>query len=222
MQYYPVSLRVAGRACVVIGGGSVAERKVVSLRNADARVTVISLSLTATLQSMVDEGLIAHRRRAYQNGDLQGYFLAYAATGKETVNASIASEAAAAGVLLNVVDRPQLCTFIVPSVMARGDLTVAVSTAGGSPALARRVRRTIEAALGPEYERALTVLARLRERLRRSAISAADRQRIFNSLVESDLLDCLRVGDAVGVDALLARYVGVDYTLASLGMGVEQ
>jgi len=218
MRSYPVFLRVAGRSCVVIGGGRVGERKVLSLLDGGARVTVISPTLTEGLDRLFVAGEVEHRRRRYQPGDLEGFFLAYAATNEDRVHEEIAREAASAGVLLNVVDRPHLCTFVVPSVLTRGDLTVAVSTAGGSPALARRVRQTIAAVLGPEYEQALVILALLRDRLRASPMSSTERRRVFTGLVESELLDCLRAGDAAAVDRLLAHYAGADCTLASLGM----
>lgn len=222
VQYYPIFLRVAGRPCAVIGGGSVGERKVTSLLDAGAEVTVISPALTPGLAAMVARGVIRHRPRRYREGDLEGFFLVYAATNDERAHAEIAEEAASAGTLLNVVDRPRLCTFIAPSILRRGDLTVAVSTGGGSPALARRVRQAIDAALGPEYEQALSILTRLRERLRAGSVSAGERQRIFTRLVESELLDRLREGDTTAVDALLARHAGADCTLASLGVEVKR
>jgi precorrin-2 dehydrogenase/sirohydrochlorin ferrochelatase len=217
MKYYPVFLRVAGRRCVVIGGGTIATRKVESLLAAGACVAVISPSLTADLAARAARGEIEHVARAYRPGDLAGAVLAYAATDDETVHAAVACEAEAAGVLLNVVDRPQLCTFIAPSILRRGDLTVAVSTSGGSPALARRVREDLERSLGPEYERALDVLGRLRRHLQTRAVSSAERQRILTGLVGSDLLDRLRAPDADAVDRLLAEYAGNDVSLASLG-----
>ena len=217
MKYYPVFLRVAGRRCVVIGGGTIATRKVESLLAAGAGVAVISPSLTADLTARAARGEIEHVARTYRPGDLAGAMLAYAATDDETVHAAVACEAEAAGVLLNVVDRPQLCTFIAPSILRRGDLTVAVSTSGGSPALARRVREDLERSLGPEYERALDVLGRLRRHLQTRAVSSAERQRILTGLVGSDLLDRLRAPDADAVDRLLAEYAGNDVSLASLG-----
>jgi precorrin-2 dehydrogenase/sirohydrochlorin ferrochelatase len=150
MRYYPVFLGVADRSCVVVGGGEVAARKVGSLLDARARVTVISPHLTDELATQVAAGIIAHTARGYRPGDLHGYFLAYAATSDEQVHEQIARDAEAEGILLNVVDRPHLCTFIVPAVLRRGDLQVAVSTGGGSPALAGRVRDAIDASLGDE------------------------------------------------------------------------
>src|SRR5512143_4129679 len=217
MTYYPVFLRLGGERCVVIGGGEVAERKVESLLAAGARVTVVSPSLTPALAERLARGEIAHFHRTYQEGDLEGARLAYAATDDEALHAELASAAAAAGVMLNVVDRPQWCSFIVPAVLRRGELTIAVSTGGGSPALAGRVRDDIGHHLGPEYERALDILARLREHLQAQALPSADRQRILRELVASELLECLRRPDAAAVDRLLAAHAGAQVTLASLG-----
>ena len=217
MTYYPVFLRLGGERCVVIGGGEVAERKVESLLAAGARVTVVAPSLTPALAERLARGEITHFHRPYQDGDLDGARLAYAATDDEELHAELAAAAAAAGVMLNVVDRPQWCSFIVPAVLRRGELTVAVSTGGGSPALAGRVRDDIGHHLGPEYERALDILARLREHLQAQALPSAERQRILRELVASELLDCLRRPDAAAVDRLLAAHAGAQVTLASLG-----
>ncbi len=218
MPYYPVFLRVAGRRCVVVGGGEVATRKVSSLLEYGARVVVVSPRVTPTLTAWVEDGSIEHRSRAYTTGDLDGCFLAYAATEDEQVHEHIARDAEAEGILLNVVDRPRLCTFIVPAVLRRGELQVAVSTGGGSPALAGRVRDTIAESLGDEYEQALTVLSRLRERLRETEMSTNERQRVFKGLVSSELIDGLRAGDTASVDRVLARCVGDETTLESLGV----
>jgi precorrin-2 dehydrogenase/sirohydrochlorin ferrochelatase len=218
MKYYPIFLRVAGRPCLVIGGGRVAEQKVQSLRQSGAQVTVISPDLTAPLAALAATRQILHQQRRYTEGDLRGFWMAYDATGDEALHAHIAREAQEAGVLLNVVDRPQLCDFIVPSVMQRGDLVIATSTSGRSPALARRIRQDIEAAIGTEYDVALRLLGRIRERLAAQPVSAADRRRIFAALVASPLLDYLRARQATEVDRLLARTVGGGVSLASLGM----
>lgn len=217
MAYYPIFLRLGGERCVVVGGGDVAERKVDSLLAAGARVTVVAPSLTPALAERRARGEIAHIHRAYQDGDLEGARLAYAAAGDEALHAELAGAAAAAGVLLNVVDRPQWCAFIAPAVLRRGELTVAVSTGGGSPALAARARDDIARHLGPEYERALEILARLRERLQAQDLPSAERQRILRDLVASELLECLRQPDAAAVDRLLAAHAGAQVSLASLG-----
>lgn len=218
MKYYPAFLRVAGRPCLVIGGGTTAEQKTNSLLKAGAVVTVISPQLTPALAALAAAQQVTHQQRCYRSGDLDGFFLAYAATNDEAVHAQIATDASAAAVLLNVVDRPDLCHFIVPSVVERSDLIIATSTSGASPALAKRIRRDLEERFGPEYAVALDLLRRLRTHLGRSARSPADRQRVFTALVDSPLLDYLRDGQAQSVDRLLATTVGAEVSLAALGM----
>jgi precorrin-2 dehydrogenase/sirohydrochlorin ferrochelatase len=218
MKFYPIFLRVAGRACLVIGGGTVAVQKVESLLNAGAAVTVISPELAPAIAALATAQRVTHHRRCYRGGDLHGFFLAYAATSDAQVHTEIAREAEAAGVLLNVVDTPQLCTFIVPSVMQRGDLLIATSTSGTSPALARRIRRDLEHSFGPEYDLALRLLGRLREAFRQRALPAAERQRIFGTLVDSPLIDYLRSGQRADVDRLLATTVGDGVSLETLGV----
>jgi precorrin-2 dehydrogenase/sirohydrochlorin ferrochelatase len=159
-----------------------------------------------------------HVPRVYTDGDLTGFLVVCAATDDSALHARIAAEAETAGVLLNVVDRPRLCHFITPSVVARGDLTIATSTNGASPAMAKRIRRELEEAFGPEYELALRLLRRVRESLPASACTGAERQRIFNTLVDSPLLDYLRHGRRRDIDALLASTIGGGVSLASLGV----
>ena len=218
MKYYPIFLRVAGRPCLVIGAGKVAEQRVESLLNAGARVTVISPESTPALAALAAAGTIVLQPRPYAGGDLCGFFLAYAATDDGPLHAQIAREAEAAGVLLNVVDDPQRCDFIMPSVLERGDVVIATSTSGTSPALARRIRRQLEGVVGPEYELAARVLGRLRERLTAQLYPSAERRRIFAALVDSPLLDYLRARQTSDVDRLLASTAGDGVSLASLGV----
>ena len=218
MKYYPIFLRVAGRDCLVIGGGKVAAQKVESLLNASAVVTVISPELTPEISALAAAQRVVHHRRPYRSGDLQGVFLAYAATSDPTVQTQIARDAETAGVLLNVVDVPQLCTFIVPSVMQRGDLLIATSTSGTSPALAKHIRRDLEHRFGPEYDIALQLLGKLRETLAQRSLPSPERQRIFGALVDSPLIDYLRSGEHAAVDHLLATTVGDGVSLQTLGV----
>jgi precorrin-2 dehydrogenase/sirohydrochlorin ferrochelatase len=218
MNYYPIFLRVAGRLCVVIGGGRVAEQKVESLRRAGGHVTVISVQLTPRLAALAAAHDIVHEERNYASGDLAGFFLAYAATDDESVQARVVAEAQTAGVLLNVVDCPQACDFIIPSIVQRGELTIATSTGGASPAMARYIRQELERIFGPEYALALTLLRRLRESLAAGAHSGAERRRIFNALVDSPLLEYLRGSQGHDIDALLASTVGTGVSLAGLGI----
>lgn len=216
MKYFPVFLRLSGRKCLVVGGGPVATQKVRGLLDGSAKVTVISPQLTDTLTQLKLEGRVAHLPRAYQHGDLAGFFIAFAATGHDDVDRRIADEAADAGVLLNVVDRPELCDFISPSVVTRDDLIIAISTSGASPAMARQLREKLEAEIGPEYALALQLLGRLRHRLKELHTPAPERTRIFNELVESPLLELLRVGRFDEVDALICNTAGAEFSLSRL------
>lgn len=143
-SYYPVCLNVKERRCAVIGGGAVAERKVQGLLECGALITLISPQLTAVLGDLASRGLITWEDREYKAGDLEGSFLAIAATDNPEVNKGVAWEAERLGVLLNVVDATELCTFITPAVVRRGEVSFAISTGGLSPALARRLREETE------------------------------------------------------------------------------
>ena len=165
MTYYPIFLDVRGRPCLVVGGGAISTRKVEGLLQAGASVTVMSPEVTEIIRNHADTGALRHIKRPYRQGNLSGYFLVYAATGVPEVDAMMANEAKATGVLLNLVDRPALCDFITPAVVRRGDISIAISTNGKCPGFAKRVRREIETLVGPEFGAALESVAAQRERL---------------------------------------------------------
>ncbi|HEV3476216.1 MAG TPA: bifunctional precorrin-2 dehydrogenase/sirohydrochlorin ferrochelatase [Rubrobacteraceae bacterium] len=144
---YPIFLDLSGRRCVVVGGGGVADRKARKLLQARAEVVVISPEVGAELESVAVE---IHRRE-YREGDLEGAYLAFAATNVRKVNAAVAREAKERGILVNVADSPSEGDFALPSTLRRGRLQVAVSTGGASPTLARRIRGELEEAFGPEW-----------------------------------------------------------------------
>lgn len=217
MRCYPVFVRLDRRPCVVIGGGAVAERKVDGLLRAGAEVAVVSPELSPRLAAIAERRDVRYHRRRYARGDLRGAVLAFAATGDDAVDAAVAEEAAAEGVLLNVADRPALCSFLVPAVVRRGELAVAVSTGGASPALSGWLRRRLERELGHEFAAMCDILAWLRRRLVADGCAAAERRQIFHALVQSPLLDHLRVGDRVAADRVLAETVGRGYTLDDIG-----
>jgi precorrin-2 dehydrogenase/sirohydrochlorin ferrochelatase len=179
MRYYPICVDMAGRACLVVGGGRVAERKACGLLESGARVTVVSPALTARLESWAREGQISVIRRGYETGDLADQSLVFVATDNGEVNAMVAADARAAGVLINAADDPAHCDFIIPAVLTRGALTVAVSTGGASPALSRAVRDELETHFDREdYASLLEVAAEARARLReRSAPQPWERWR---------------------------------------------
>ena len=166
MALFPLFVELKDRPCVVIGGGAVAERKVHALLTAGAAVTVVSPAVSPALAALAAAGRIAHVARAYTEGDLAAAALAFAATDDGAVNADVAREGRARGVWVNAADDPAHCDAILPAVLRRGDITVAVSTGGASPALARAVRERLERALPPAYEPLARLAAETRRELR--------------------------------------------------------
>lgn len=166
MGYYPIFLDLADRPCVVIGGGDVGRRKVEGLLAAGARVTVISPTLDPELGRLRDEGAIRHVQREYRDGDLEGFELCMVATDDTAVNGAVAREGRARRVWVNASDDPANCDFILPSVVRRGNITLAASTGGGSPALARRLREELEAYLDADMSSLADLLAETRRDLK--------------------------------------------------------
>jgi len=164
--YYPVALDLRERPCLVVGGGPVAESKVEGLLAAGARVTVVSPALSERLESWARAGRIAHARREYTASDLDGQQLVFSATDRRDVTETVARDARLRGVWVNAADDPVYCDFLLPSVLRRGRLVVAVSTGGASPALAARVRRDLESYFTPEYAELVELAAEVRRELR--------------------------------------------------------
>ncbi len=160
--YYPVYLNLDKKNCVVIGGGEVALWKVKTLLGCGAKVTVISPRFHPEISRLAESGALQRIRRSYQNGDLKGSVVVISATNRKDVNRAIAGEAKKRGVLVNVVDDPELSDFIVPSFFRRGGLTIAVSTSGMSPGLARKIRTKLERDFGEEYASLLTLIEEVR------------------------------------------------------------
>ncbi|HKB26274.1 MAG TPA: bifunctional precorrin-2 dehydrogenase/sirohydrochlorin ferrochelatase [Methylomirabilota bacterium] len=174
-DYFPAFLDLRGRPCVVVGGGAIGERKVDDLLGAGARVTLVSPALTPRLAALTAAGLLTHRRRLFRRADVRGAALVIAATGVPAVDAAVAAEARRRRALVNVVDRPAECDFILPSVLRRGGLQIAVSTGGRSPALAREIRRRLERVIGPEYAALVERVGRARDQARAVAVGARER-----------------------------------------------
>jgi len=169
MGCYPIFLEMAGRACVVIGGGAVAERKVAGLLEVGASVTIVGPSLSAPLEALAKAGEVRHVGRDYAPGDLAGYQFAFVATGDRKVNAAAAREGRERGVWINAADDPARCDFILPAVIRRGQLVVAVATGGTSPALTRAIREELETYFTEEYAALADIVAEVRRELRQRA-----------------------------------------------------
>ncbi len=193
--YYPAFLDLRDRPCVVIGGGAVAAEKVRGLLDAGARVTVIAPAVTGPLEALAAEERIVLRRRSYRPGDLKAVFLAIAADGDRDTRTAIWQEAEAERVVLNSVDDAAHCHFIAPAIHRRGDLVVAVSTAGKSPALAVRLRDRFAAEIGPEYGALLELFGELRPEIASREPDFGRRTALWYRLVDLDLAADLRRGD---------------------------
>lgn len=200
-RYYPMMLDLAGKPVTVVGGGTIALDKVELFLNFGAAVTVVSPDLHPDLQELLATGRIRHVSRPYRRGDVEGAAIVVAATDDRRVNSLVAADARAAGIPVNVVDTPAECTFIVPSVVTQGDLVIAVSTGGASPALSKRIRRQLEARYGPEYAELLELLRQTRERLMREGAPFVDRQGFFECALGADTLDLVQRGDLAAVKA---------------------
>jgi len=192
VRYYPLFLDISRRRCVVVGGGSVAERKVERLLACGARVEVVDRRLTPALAAMKAEGVIVHHDADYDEAQLRGAFLVIGATDSDTVNERIARDARALAIPVNIVDDPLRCDFILPSVVERGDLLIAVSTGGKSPALAKRLRKELEEAYGPEYGVLIEILGELRGKVMDGGRSSDENSKLFEAVVRSDILEYIR------------------------------
>lgn len=193
MKTYAICLiGLQSQQAVVIGGGSVAGRKVEGLLAAEFQVKVISPKLTPELQSLVPSGAINYVQRPYLDGDLEDAFLVIAATNNPSVNQAVWTEAVRRGCLINVVDDPQHSNFILPAVLQRGELSIAISTGGGSPALARRLRERLEDLIGPEYGTLTEVMAELRPELLAGFSPGEARLEAALRIVDSNILHVIQ------------------------------
>jgi precorrin-2 dehydrogenase/sirohydrochlorin ferrochelatase len=187
VSLFPIFLKLTGRPCIVIGAGNLAESKIASLQAAEARITVIAPVASARIAELAEAGEVTLHQREYATGDLAGHFLAVAATSNPAVNRAVFAEAEAAGILINAVDDPPFCDFYFPSVVRRGDLQIAISTAGASPALAQRLRKEIDALLPLDAGEWLTELGNLRREILQREPSNEARRELLHQLASRDL-----------------------------------
>ncbi len=188
MKYFPINLKVTGRKVLVVGGGTVALRKVERLRACGADVTVVSPSFCSGLARM--KGIRRVRRR-YRKSDLRGSVLAIGAAGPQEVNRRVWEHASEAGIPVNVVDQPELCTFTVPAVLTRGELQIAVSTGGGSPALSAQIRRKLEDTIGPEFGQHLALLKEMRQKVKESTLPVDARGALLGKMAAETIREII-------------------------------
>jgi precorrin-2 dehydrogenase/sirohydrochlorin ferrochelatase len=205
--YYPAMLDLTGRGALVVGAGKVGEGKIRSLLNAGARVRVVALDATDQVRRWAKEGRIDLALRPYEKDDLEGCFLVIAATERNDTNVRVFEDAEQRQMLCNVVDVTHLCNFILPSIMRRGDLAIGVSTAGASPALARKIRLELEERYGPEHALVLELLGSLREELKARYPDPHDRKVLFERIVYSNLVEMVRSGDVEEIEAWIDRCI---------------
>jgi precorrin-2 dehydrogenase/sirohydrochlorin ferrochelatase len=209
---YPISLNIHNRLCVVVGGGQVAERKILSLLPERARVQVISPQVTETLAALAHSGELRWLARPFCSGDVDQAFLVFAATDKREVNEAVQREAEAAGILVNVADAPEQCSFQVPAVLRQGALILTVSTSGRSPALAAQICRQLEAQYGPEYAILLNLLAQVRDQALLHIQDSRKRRMLFQNLLDTDILRWIQTGQWDQIEQHIQTLFGADYS----------
>jgi precorrin-2 dehydrogenase / sirohydrochlorin ferrochelatase len=182
MPLFPAFLKLLGRRCLVVGAGPIAEEKIESLLHAGAKIQVVAPAATERVQSWAREKKVRWQPREFRPTDLAGAFVVIAATSSSALHAKIYKQARRCGVLCNAVDDPENCDFYYGAVVRRGDLQIAISTAGHSPALAQRLRKKLEKDIGVEYERWVTTLGAARKRLFAKSISPARRKALLHAL----------------------------------------
>jgi precorrin-2 dehydrogenase len=192
--YYPIFLKLKGKKTVVVGGGIVAQRKIEALLEHGAEVHVISRDLTPELDREVNAGRVKHVGEEFSESHLDGAFMVIAATDDTDLNRRVSRAAQKRGLLINAVDQPDDCNFIVPSSLKRGDLRIAVSTSGKSPAMARKVREELEKHFGDEYESFLNLMGRMRREILARGLSQKENSRIFRELIDSSILEAIGRG----------------------------
>jgi len=206
-MFYPIYLNLKGKRVVIIGGGEVAERKIESLLDTGASITVLSPQVTRHIASLADRKRIELHERAYAHGDCAGAALVFSATDDPEISRAVYKEASALGIFVNTADQPALCSFIMPAVVRRGDIGVAISTGGTCPALAARLRRKISSVIGPEYARLAELLSRTRSEIRGRIRDERERKELHYRILDSDIITLLKKNDQSGAERRLHQII---------------
>ncbi|OHB86083.1 MAG: siroheme synthase [Planctomycetes bacterium RIFCSPHIGHO2_02_FULL_40_12] len=201
-KFYPIYLDVKGKRCVIVGGGKVAYRKVCSLKESGADVIVVSPDICSEMADV--EGITLIKTK-YEEKFLRGALLVIAATDNEAVNEKVALDAGKRNLIVNVVDHPELCSFIVPSTINRGDLCISISTGGASPAVAKSIREKLEDVFGSEYEEYLNLLTKMRSIAMSDIKNSAKRRKVLRRLAEKDILDIVKNKGVMEAEARMRK-----------------
>ena len=216
MRYYPVHLDIHNRNCLVVGGGAVGTRKVITLLDCGAKVTVVSPIISKRLKDLTPTRAIKLKERPYQPEDLAGMFLVIGATNDETLNRQISQDADRLNTLCNIADRPEVCNFILPSIVQRDNLVITISTSGKSPALAKKLRKLLEIQFGEEYGDFLDLLGAIRKKLLSQAHEPEAHKHLFEQLINSDLIAMIRDNKTEDINDLLFEILGEGYNFKEL------
>jgi len=195
--YYPIYLDIEDRDVVIIGGGNVCARKAETMMKYGARVTVVSPELTDEIEEWAREGKLAIRRKRYEESDVAGANIVIASTDDQGVNEQIAADCRRLRIPVNVVDVTPLCEFIVPAIIEKGSVQIAISTGGRSPALARTLKEDLQRLVGPEYAEVNDLLGTLRDDAKRVLPTDIDRKKFFDGIIARGILEMLREGRRV-------------------------
>ena len=216
MRYYPINLDIQNRNCLVVGGGGVGTRKVMTLLKCGAKVTVVSPVISESLQDLEKSASLTLKARPYRTADIEGMFLVIGATDNEPLNRQISSDAESRNTLCNIADRPAVCNFILPSIVQRDDLVITISTSGKSPALAKKLRKTLESQFGEEYGDFLQLLGAIRKKLLSQAHEPEVHKPLFEQLINSDLIAMIQEDKIRDIDALLFKILGEGFRFEEL------
>ncbi len=220
MNLYPVNLDLQNRICLIFGGGTVAARKIGALVSCGAAVSVISPEVLPVIEKRAEAGKITWLRRSYQRGDMDGAFLVFAATGSRTVQQAIVDEAREKSILVNSASQPEACTFQVPAKVRRGKFLLTVSTGGGSPALASKLRKKLEKEYGPEYQQFIELMSYVRGKIISDGNTQESHKAVFEKLLQLDIAAQIRQQDWFALQkelsTILPENMDVDDVMAAI------
>jgi len=216
MRYYPVNLDINKKNCLVVGGGGVGTRKVNTLVQCGAFVTVVSPEVTDALKKLKEKGTIVLEKRPYRPTDLDGMFLVIGATAFDRLNTKIASDARHRNILCNIADQPKDCDFILPSIVNRGDLVIAISTSGKSPAFSKQLKKELEKEFGEEYAEFLKLMGAIRNRLLKSGHEPDAHRHLFKQLIAIGLATLIRDHKIDEINRRLMEILGKGYEFNAL------
>ncbi|MBL7171563.1 MAG: bifunctional precorrin-2 dehydrogenase/sirohydrochlorin ferrochelatase [Pseudomonadota bacterium] len=205
MSYYPIFLQIEGMRVLVVGGGNVAQRKVETLLESGASIFIVSKELTPELKRLVDNGDVRFLGEEMKDEFFDDAFIVIAATDDKDLNHKVSMSARRRDLLVNAVDQPEDCNFIVPSVVRRGDLLISISTSGKSPALAKKIRELLEAQFGDEYGAFLNLMGGLRKEVLALGLSQKENRQIFQEIIAGGIIEALALNDWEEIESTLIR-----------------